>query len=79
MWRPFSLAAVAGRPKPELRLAGARVYRIEYRREIAGRGVDDLQDLVGRSLLLQKLVAVDQACLQPFARGHGDGLLNPVN
>ena len=71
------LAAVAGRQKPELRLAEAHrpfEYRIEYRREIAGRGVDDLQDLLGRSLLLQKLVAVDEACLQPLLE-FGDGLL----
>src|SRR5215469_3588767 len=30
-------------------------YRIKYRREIAGRGIDDLQDLCGRGLLLQCL------------------------
>ena len=29
--------------------------RVEYRREIAGRGIDDLQHLGGRGLLLQGL------------------------
>src|SRR5215472_5891554 len=29
--------------------------RVEYRREIAGRGIDDLQHLGGRGLLLQRL------------------------
>src|SRR5207248_549231 len=33
-------------------------YRVEHRREIAGRGIDDPQDLGGRGLLLQGL-----ACL----------------
>ena len=33
-------------------------YRLEHRREIAGRGIDDLQHLCGRGLLLQGL-----ACL----------------
>ena len=30
-------------------------YRVEHRREVAGRGVDDLQHLGGRGLLLQRL------------------------
>src|SRR5215470_17114238 len=30
-------------------------YRIEHRRQIAGRGIDDLQYLRGRGLLLQRL------------------------
>ena len=30
-------------------------HRVEHRREIAGRGVDDLQHLGGRGLLLQRL------------------------
>ena len=70
------LPAVTGRQKPELRLAEPHrpfEYCVEYRREIAGRGVDDLQDLVGRSLLLQKLVAIGEACLQPLLE-FSDGL-----
>ena len=35
-------------------------YRIEYRREVTGRGVDDLQYLGGRSLLLQCLARLGQ-------------------
>jgi hypothetical protein len=34
-------------------------YRIEHRREIAGRGADDLQDFGGRSLLLARLPSGD--------------------
>ena len=30
-------------------------HRIEHRREVAGRGIDDLQHLGGRGLLLQRL------------------------
>ena len=30
-------------------------HRVEHRREVAGRGVDDLQHLGGRGLLLQRL------------------------
>jgi hypothetical protein len=70
------LPTVVGRQKPELRLAEAHrpfEYCIEYRREITGRGIDDLQDLVGRSLLLQKLVAFGEACLQPILE-FSDGL-----
>ena len=33
-------------------------YRVEHRREVAGRGIDDLQHLGGRGLLLQRLVAL---------------------
>jgi hypothetical protein len=36
-------------------------YRVEHRRKIAGRGVDDLQHLGGRSLLSERLVAVGSA------------------
>jgi hypothetical protein len=32
-------------------------YGLEHRREIAGRGIDDLQHLGGRGLPLQRLVA----------------------
>ena len=30
-------------------------HRVEHRREVAGRGIDDLQHLGGRGLLLQRL------------------------
>ena len=33
---------------------------VEHRREIAGRGVDDLQHLGGRGLLLQRLARLSQ-------------------
>jgi hypothetical protein len=35
--------------------------RVEHRREVAGRGIDDLQHLGGRSLPLQRLVALGSA------------------
>src|SRR6516165_2821490 len=35
--------------------------RVEHRREIAGRGIDNLQDLRGRRLLLQRLVTLCSA------------------
>ena len=35
-------------------------YRVEDRREIAGRGIDDLQHLGGRGLLLQRLARLGQ-------------------
>jgi hypothetical protein len=70
------LPIVIGRQKPELRLAEPHrpfEYCIEYRREITGRGVDDLQDLVGGNLLLQKLVTFGDACLKPFLE-FSDGM-----
>jgi hypothetical protein len=39
---------------------------VEDRGEIAGRGVDDLQDLGGRGLLLQALVAPGIAFVEPL-------------
>jgi len=33
-------------------------HRVEHRREVARRGVDDLQHLGGRSLTLQRLVTL---------------------
>jgi len=41
---------------------GVRLFqdRIEHRREIAGRGIDDLQYLGGRGLLLQRLARLGQ-------------------
>src|SRR5262245_21693444 len=38
---------------------------IEHRREIAGRGVDDLQHLGGRCLPLQRFVALPGALIEP--------------
>ena len=35
-------------------------YRVEYRREVAGRRIDDLQDLGCRGLLLQCLARLGQ-------------------
>ena len=35
-------------------------HRVEHRREVAGRGVDDLQHLGGRGLLLQRLARLGQ-------------------
>src|SRR3954453_23738672 len=35
-------------------------HRVEYRREVAGRGVDDLQHLGGRGLLRQRLARLGQ-------------------
>ena len=35
--------------------------RVEYRREVAGRGIDDLQHLGGRGLLLERLVTLGSA------------------
>ena len=34
---------------------------VKHRREVTGRGVDDLQDLSGRGLPLQRLVTLDLA------------------
>ena len=47
-------------------------YRVEHRREIAARGIDDLQDFGGRSLLLQRLARLGD---QPrvLHRYHGLG------
>ena len=46
--------------------------RIEHRREIAGRGVDDLQHLRGRGLLLQCLTLLGQ---QPRVLDRDHGLI----
>src|SRR5215471_14229480 len=35
-------------------------YRVEHWREVAGRGIDDLQDFSGRGLLLQRLARLGQ-------------------
>jgi len=44
-------------------------YRIEYRRQIARRGVDDLQYFGGRGLLLQRLTRLGQEP-RVFHRDH---------
>ena len=36
-------------------------HRVEYRRQIAGRGIDDLQYLSGCGLLLERLVTLGSA------------------
>ena len=36
-------------------------HRVEYRREVAGRGIDDLQYLGGRGLLLQRLARLGES------------------
>ena len=50
-----SQLAIKGPQNAERRLAEAHrlvEHRVEHRREVAGRAVDDLQDLGGRGLLL---------------------------
>ena len=39
-------------------------HRVEHRGEVAGRGIDDLQDLGGRGLPLQCLVALGAALVE---------------
>ena len=49
--------AIVGPKHAERRLAQVQrllQHRIEHRRQIAGRGVDDLQHFGGRGLLLQR-------------------------
>jgi len=57
-----NLEATAGRTAQAVRLFQDRV---EYRGEIAGRGIDDLQYLGGRGLLLQGFA---QGFIRCFAR-----------
>ncbi len=40
--------------------------RVEHRREIAGRGIDDPQYLGGRGLLRQRFVALGAALVEPL-------------
>src|SRR5215467_13060415 len=51
-------------------------YRVEYRREVAGRGIDDLQYLRGRGLLLQRLARLvnEPRVLHRNDRLIGEGL-----
>src|SRR2546423_560293 len=61
------LLAVVGRQAPVRSAAKAHglfEHRVEYRRDIAGRGIDDLEDFGGRSLLLQRLARLSyQTCI----------------
>ena len=50
-------------------------HRVEHRREIAGRGVDDLQHLGGRGLLLQCLARLGD---QPRVLHRDDRLRGEV-
>ena len=45
-------------------------HRVEYRREVAGRAADDLKNLRGRGLLLQRLREVARARLHFFEQPH---------
>jgi hypothetical protein len=40
-------------------------YRVEHRGEVPGRGIDDLQDLGGRGLSREPLIALSGALIQP--------------
>jgi len=40
-------------------------HRVEHGREIAGRGIDDLQYLGGRGLLLRELIALGKGLIEP--------------
>ena len=46
-------------------------HRVEYRREVAGRGIDDLQHFGGRGLLFQRLAKRIFAFLTARHVGHG--------
>ena len=64
----MEVLAVVGPKTAERRLAKPHrlfEHRVEHRREVAGRGIDDLQNLGGRGLLLQRLVALRS---ESFAR-----------
>jgi len=50
-------------------------HRIEDRREVAGRGIDDLQYLGGRGLLLQGLARLGH---EPRVLHRNDGLRRDV-
>ena len=50
-------------------------HRVEHRREIAGRRIDDLQDLGGRGLLLQRLARLGD---QPRVLHRDDRLRREV-
>ena len=70
--------AVKGREAAECRFAqrcGLLQHHIEHRGEVAGRGVDDLQYLGSRSLLLQGLACLGQ---QSRVLHRNDGLLREI-
>jgi hypothetical protein len=52
-------------------------HRIEDRRKVAGRGIDDLQDLGGRGLLFERLIAFS-GTLGKLPLEIGNGLLRIV-
>ena len=77
MWHPaqrsrLDVLAIVGPQDPKrgpTKREGLLQHRIEHRSEIAGRGVDDLQDLGGCGLLLQGLARLgDQPRI--FHRDH---------
>jgi hypothetical protein len=61
------LLAVIERQRAEGRLTQPQClfeYRLEHRRKVAGRGIDDLQDLGGRGLLIERLITFRGALFQ---------------
>jgi hypothetical protein len=46
------------------KLVGLFQYRVEHRGEVAGRGVDDLQDLGGSGLLGESLITLARRLIQ---------------
>ena len=61
--RGLKLLSVIGPQGAKRRFAqphGLLEHCVEHRSEIAGRGIDDLQDLGGRGLLLQRLTGLGQ-------------------
>jgi hypothetical protein len=47
---------------------GLLQYRVEHRSEVAGRAVDDLQDLGGCGLLVVSLITLDRPLSQLLLR-----------
>src|SRR5271167_1765086 len=74
----MKMVAVDPRQAAESRLAEPQrsfEHRVEHRGEVAGRRIDDLQDLGGRGLLLQRLARLGQ---QPRVFDRDDGLFSEV-
>src|SRR3954452_2442115 len=57
-----------------IQLQGFCENHIEHRREIAGRGIDDLQDLGGRGLPSQSLVPLGDYFVEPALQLREGGL-----
>src|SRR5580658_1440161 len=56
-----------GEKDADIRLAEARrlfEHGVPYGREVAGRGIDDLENLAGRGLLLQRFVALGKCRIE---------------